>query len=501
MFPSGKDFEQIMLHTESGVLIHEAASKNILWANPAACRMFGFTLDELRPLKAHHMSAQEEQYRRSVGVAWLADAVTHGTSRREWKYRGRDGREFLTDAIATRLELEGGVVVMVQFRSIDAEVEVHEELERTAGYLQRIMSHASVGIVLLDQENRIVDTSPYAARLFGLPAERALGQLLSDVVVVVPTLRGQGVQDALATHAGQTYLRMRPRGGSQRWLSGHLEEVAHDGIESRMLVVRDITARVELEREATRRDAEVHRLSRQNAMGDLAMIIAHELGQPLAATNNFLRGAMARMDSRAVDEGELRYGLDNAAKQLTRAAQIVASVKRYVQRTESAGTAADLTDVVRETLYFAGLSAAEHGVTLVEDLSAEPLGVFGEPVLLGQVVLNLCGNAIEEASSLGPERSRVRVVTYRDGDHACCSVTDQGRGLVLPRDGLAGPGFGTKPDGAGIGLMLCERIVERHGGELVFDTHGPDATDGSRRGTRAEVRIPLVASDPALYEQ
>ncbi len=147
-------------HTEYGILIHEARSKNILWANPAACRMFGFTLSELRPpLKAHHMSAQEQAYRRAIGVSWLQDAVNHGVSRRRWKYRSKDGKNFLTHAVATRVDFADGPVVMVEFRSIDQEVEREAELSRASDYLMRIMDYASAGgILLLDDEERIVDT-------------------------------------------------------------------------------------------------------------------------------------------------------------------------------------------------------------------------------------------------------------------------------------------------------------------------------------------------------
>ena len=117
MFPTRRDFEQMCLHSGMGILIHEASSKNILWANPSACRMFGFTLEELKPLKAHHMSAQERQYRRELGVAWLQAAVIYGSSRKQWKYRTKDGTDFLTDCRATLVEFEDCLAVMVEFRS------------------------------------------------------------------------------------------------------------------------------------------------------------------------------------------------------------------------------------------------------------------------------------------------------------------------------------------------------------------------------------------------
>lgn len=495
MFPTGKDFEQMTLHAASGVLIHEAVSKNILWANPAACRMFDFTLEELKPLKAHHMSGQEKQYRRALGVAWLEDAVVHGHSRRQWMYRRRDGQEFLTDAVASRLELEDGPAVMVQFREIADEVEMREELERATSYLQRILAYASAGVILLDEQCRIVDTSPLAARLFGAPKESILERRLDEVVSVHPRLDAPAVAAALTQHSRTVELRLQPRvGDNPPWLSGQLETVAHDGIESRILAVRDITGKVELEREATYRDAELQRMSRQNAMGDMAMTIAHELGQPLAASNNFLKGVVARMDAPAPQATALRYGIDSALEQLSRASEIVASVKRYVQRTEDFAAPVDLTDVVQESLYFARITALEQSVVIDADLSDDPLRITGESVLLGQVVLNLCANAIREVTPLSADRRRVRVLTFEEEGNACCTVVDEGRGMPGDGDGASPSGFVRRSGGAGIGLMLCERIIERHGGELEISPNRPFGPDREVRGTRATVRIPLDPS-------
>lgn len=497
MFPTGRDFEQMAVHTATGILIHEAVSKNILWANPAACRMFGFTLEELRPLKAHHMSGHEQKYRRATGVAWLEEAVVRGDSNRQWMYRRRDGQEFLTEAVATRIELDDGPAVMVQFRGIDEEVEVRAELQRATGYLQRIMAYASAGVVLLDDENRIVDTSPFAAQLFGAPKDQILGRRLDEIVTVQPPLDDPLVAASLEERSGPTELRLRPRHeGAPVWLSGQVENVAHDGIESRVLAVRDITSKVELELEAARRDAELQRLSRQDAMGDMAMTIAHELGQPLAATNNFLRGAVARMDAPGSHDKALRYGIDNAMQQLTRASAIVASVKRYVQRTESPATRIDLNDVARESLYFADLTAADNGVIIDQVLCQDALPIMGEQVLLGQVILNLAINAIEEVAPLSADRRRIVVHTYVEDGHACCTVVDEGRGLNPDLDGAATSGFLRKSDGAGIGLMLCERILERHGGELDISPNRPLGHDHAPRGTRVGVRIPMVRDDP-----
>ena len=502
MFPTGQDFRVMAQHTETGILIHEAASKNILWANPAACRMFGFTLEELRPLKAHHMSSPERQYRREVGVAWLQEAVNHGVSRKRWKYRDKNGRDFLTDAVATHLRFADGPVVMVQFRSIAQEMEREAELTRATDYLSRIMAHASAGIVLLDDDERIVDASPFVSELLGLPPERLVGHRLDELATV--TLATGAVAPAEALHAPghptELLLEIRRDGAADpdrrepvRWLSAHVENVPHDGITSAMVVVRDITVRVELERRHDLQEANLQYLARYNAMGDMAMAIAHELGQPLAAAGNFLSGLLSRIDAGRVDERDLRYGLDRALRQLTRAADIVASVKGYVQRIESPAGPQDLNAIMAESLYFVGLRAAAAHVRVEAEYAEEALPITGEHILIGQVIINFCVNAIDEAALPTTTDKRITVRSWADGDWVCCSVRDHGRGLGhvlgaqgagLGADRLAGA-FTTKEDGAGIGLVVSERIVERHLGEVLIEANEPSGTVITLRLPRA----------------
>ncbi|WOP19279.1 ATP-binding protein [Raineyella sp. LH-20] len=490
MFPSCDDYEKMALHTRTGILVHEAASKNIIWANPTACAMFGFTLEELRPLKAHHMSGREKEFRREIGVAWLQDAVDHGISRRRWKYRSKDGRDFLTDAVATLVDFQDGPAVMVQFRSIDAEVEVASELARTTDYLQRLMTYASAGIVLLDEDDRIVDISDFAARLFHAPAAVLVGRRLGEVALLGPEFTDAAPSSGPG-RPGPVEFRLEVAGeDGPVWLSGQLEDVAHDGIESRLLTLRDITAKVESEREQAYQEANLQYLSRYNAMGDMAMVIAHELGQPLAAAGNFLSGIMSRLEAGTLEQADVRYAIERAERQLTRSAEIVASVKRYVQRIESTAGPQDLNAIVAESLYFVRLRAAERGVTVEERLSGQPLPITGESVLIGQVILNFCLNAIDEVSRPENADRHIRVTSRREPGWACCSVADWGRGMAaVPGDRLLSSAFSNKVDGSGIGLVLSERIVERHAGTVTIERGDPS-------GTVVTLRLPL-ADGPA----
>jgi two-component system, LuxR family, sensor kinase FixL len=489
MFPLRRDFEQMIRKSETGILIHEANSKNILWANPAACRMFGFTLNELKPLKAHHMSAQERQYRREVGVAWLQSAVVTGSSRKRWKYRSKNGTDFLADAYATLVNCEDGPVVMVEFRDISEEVALQEELTWVSDSLQRIMAYTSAGIVVLDDDNRVEEISPLAATLFSRTPAELTGACLQDLGRCEPRVDSDQVIDRLQNGSGSVSLQLEVRKGdaTTAWLAGELEIVAHDGIRSRVLTVRDVTDRVEWERRDAYQEANLQYLSRYHAMGDMAMILAHELGQPLAASTNYLSGLKARLSAERVDASSLAYGIDQIERQLDRAAEIVASVKRYVRRIESTMTVMDFVETAEESLYFVRLRAAEQGVRVVADIPEHGLFVHGESVLIGQVIINICMNGIDEILRPTTEIKELTVEIGVESDSwAYVLIRDQGRGIVgAPSDAWAAGAFSDKQDGSGIGLVICEHIVERHGGSIDYMQNTP-------RGTAVKVLLPLA---------
>ncbi len=488
MFPTRRDFEQMVRKTTTGILIHEASSKNILWANDSACEIFGFTLEELKPLKAHHMSAQERQYRRELGVAWLQDAVIYGSSRKQWKYRAKDGTEFLADAHATLVQCDDGPVVMVEFRNISEEVELKEELHWASESLQRIMTHTSAGIVVLDDENCIDDISPLAAQLFGRTPAELSGVHLEDLGRCEPRLTSDHVVARLVNGMGSVKIQQEiaKEDGTTVWLAGELEIVAHDGIRSRVLTVRDVTDRVEWEQRNAYQEANLQYLSRYHAMGDMAMILAHELGQPLAASTNYLSGLKTRVTAETVDARRLAYGIDQIEKQLHRAAEIVSSVKRYVRRIKSTATRMDLNATVAESLYFVRLRAAEHGIRVFADIPERNLFIEGENVLIGQVIINLCVNALDEIDRPSTEVKELAVATGEADGQAFVVIRDQGRGMIgAPSDRLAHGAFSAKQDGSGIGLIISEHIVERHGGTIEYLPNEP-------RGTAARVSFPLV---------
>ena len=448
------DFVAMMNASRMCVLVHDAVTKNILWANPAACELLEFSLSEIRPLKANHMSSSAQQYDRVIGRAWLQDAVEKGASRIEWHYRSKSGRVIPADALAVRVELAQGPAVLVQFRDIEREQQIERELRLTTSYIDALAHDTSILALMLDATGTIRFATDTALDAIGAAVDEPM-RLLTALARLRLDGRPAGWEEVLAraTPVTPVQLEVRHPDGERVWLEGSLERLREDDSDAALMILHDVSDRVQ---DQVRRARELHRenyLARYNAMGDMAMAIAHELGQPLAAAGNFLTGVRKRAERlEEGDAGQLTLGITSALD--------LNSVRAFVSHLEQVEQVVDLNDIVEECLYFVRLRAAPLGVPVHVRLASEPVPVRCERVLTGQVVLNLCFNAIEEMVQSPSAAKWIAVATAPGGTF---TVDDGGRGV--PRDPFA-ESFTSKRHGSGVGLALSYRIITRQHGTI-----------------------------------
>ncbi|MEU9454539.1 PAS domain S-box protein [Streptomyces sp. NPDC048277] len=486
---TSSDLGRLFAALQHCVLVHDAATKEILWANPAACEVLGFTLDELRPLKAPDMSSNARQYAREIGVAWLQRAVDEGTGVIEWCYRSKSGQDILTEAIAIRVDLDRGPVVMVQFRDIAEEKATRLDLFRTEGRLHAFLRNLDEGIVVLDDAGGMQFASLSAGRLLGRDPEDLVGAdftgfLAPDSAAVLRDVLASTSRGGLPRDA--RYRLAVPGGadGTARWFAARCQYIdIENDLSGLLLLFHDITDKVRTEEEHHRDAQYLNHLARYNAMGDMAMAIAHEVSQPIAAAHNFVAGVRGRLDGGDVDQ--LNWGLESATRQLDRAALILSSLRKYVVRLEQSKQLADLNGIVGDCAYFVDVRAQQNAVALRWELAQDPLPVHCETVLIGQVVMNLAFNAVEEMARWPAEERSVTVATRRDGPYAEVEVRDNGQGLsAFPSGSVFDGAFSSKENGHGIGLALSHRIITRHGGSI-------EAHENTPRGAVFRFRLPL----------
>jgi signal transduction histidine kinase len=127
-------------------------------------------------------------------------------------------------------------------------------------------------------------------------------------------------------------------------------------------------------------------------------------------------------------------------------------------------------------------------MTQIELAAGLPL-VQGHKSQLQQVIVNLVHNSIEAMDTLTDRRRLLRVKTDRhSGDEVILAVEDTGPGIDPTRlEGIFEAFVTTKKKGMGLGLAICRRIVENHGGKLT-------ALSDGNSGARFQIVLPLGAA-------
>ncbi|MCR6500066.1 ATP-binding protein [Shinella sp. CPCC 101442] len=236
---------------------------------------------------------------------------------------------------------------------------------------------------------------------------------------------------------------------------------------------------------------------RINSMGEMASGIAHELTQPLTALLSQSQAGRRIAAANGLADTPIDTVLAANVLQAKRAADILVRLRAYVGKSALEAGIHDLCRHVADIVALSRIDLDRRGITLDIDLPDAPALARIDPVEIEQVIHNLVRNAADAVEQRERADGRV-VVSLKDaGANYHITVTDNGTGIapdILPR--LFEPFFSSKADGMGLGLSLCESIVERFdgsisaeniaGGGAVFTVRLPAAPETAKREEAAE---------------
>ena len=230
-------------------------------------------------------------------------------------------------------------------------------------------------------------------------------------------------------------------------------------------------------------------VARLNTMGELAAGMAHELNQPLAALLASTQAARRLLDDDPPEMDTARGAMRQAEEQARRAADVVARLRRGVERPADSAALQPvlLAQAVRNAFYLLEPEFARRQVAPQMDAGPDPVAVEAEPVALEQIIHNLLTNALQALDQVPPQERSLSVRVRKDQGHGALTVDDSGPGIapeVLPR--IFEPFFTTREHGLGLGLSLCESLASGMGGRLGVQARLP-------RGAAFTLRLPLAA--------
>jgi len=223
----------------------------------------------------------------------------------------------------------------------------------------------------------------------------------------------------------------------------------------------------------------VLRAERLSTLGLLSSAIAHDLRNPLNTIGLGVYWLQARLAQQS--DQRVNAKLETIAAELRRSEQIIRTLLAFARTGEPERQAVDLNALADEVL---AVIDPPPGISLSVDLQPDVPEVPADRAQLFQVLENLIRNAVQAM----PEGGSVRVRTYLQGDLVGVDVADTGPGVSEElQASIFEPLVTTKSTGTGLGLALCKRIIDAHGGRITLD---------SRPGEGATFQIVLPLSVP-----
>lgn len=244
----------------------------------------------------------------------------------------------------------------------------------------------------------------------------------------------------------------------------------------------EIAERRAAERQLQKAQGELERASRLAALGRLAALVTHELGQPIAAMRNHL--AAAEMSSHAPSSLTGRIGeLVNRMEGITR------QLKFFARTHEEEFETVDLHAALETSLGLVDPNLTDHGVRVDFKEPDQPVCVRGNRLRLEQTMTNLLRNAVDAVEDV--EQPHITVLLGQTGKEAWFEIKDNGHGLGgVSLEALQEPFVTTRESGRGMGLGLAisAGIVRDHDGQMT-------ARDAEPQGTIFRVTLPALADE------
>jgi PAS domain S-box-containing protein len=263
--------------------------------------------------------------------------------------------------------------------------------------------------------------------------------------------------------------RLRRHDGEYRWVSDiGVPRFNPDGSFAGYIgSCTDVTEQRRAEEQLHQAQADLARVTRVVAMGELAAAIAHEVNQPLTAIVTNANFSLRQLESAIPQPDELRAAITEIVNDGTRASAVISRIRGLLAKATPRTTDLDINRIIQEVTVLLHNEFTRNRVLLRTDLAADLPLVPGDAVELQQVLINLIMNAIEALRTSTAGRREILIRSAQNPDGILIQVQDSGPGIAPHvADHIFEPFFTTKPEGIGMGLAISRSIVESYGGNL-----------------------------------
>jgi PAS domain S-box-containing protein len=469
---TGEEFHRVIVETASDAVVSIDHRGNILVANHATTRTFGYESSELigQPL-----TMLMPEYLRDLHKAGLKRYQE--TSHRHIDWQGteliglrKNGEEFPVEVSFGEVTRHGRRVFTGFIRDISVRKQTEEALRASERDLSLIIETipglvwcAAPGGELNYLNQQLLD---YTGTSQDAWAQRDWANLLHPDDVA-PT--AQAWAHAVAT--GQPYeaqCRLRRFDGIYRWFQvlGQAARDSGGGVARWYGLLIDIDDRKNMEETLRSNQAQLSRAIQTATVGEFAAAIAHEVNQPLAAVVTNGQACLRWLAAQPPGIGKAHEAAERIVRDGKEAGEIVRRIRALFKQAAVEKVELDLNEIIREVLYLLDRETTRRRVTVETDLGRDLAPIAGDRVQLQQVVFNLVLNGIEAMDLVVDRPKTLSICSKRPSPEiVLVEIRDTGAGLKDPHR-IFEAFFTTKDKGMGMGLAICRTIIDAHHGRL-----------------------------------
>ena len=347
-------------------------------------------------------------------------------------------------------------------------------------------------LLVLDSDFRVTHTNRAFFRTFRVSPKDTIGEVLFALgdgqwdIAPLRALRGRLAEESELFDLDVDHVFP---GIGRKIMLLNARLVSHGAGTSRviLLAIEDVTERRLTER---RLAAQRRELQRSNeALNEFAFVASHDLQEPLRKIVSF--GERLNTAAGPLLEGRARDSLERMLNAAARMRTLIRDLLTFSQIGTSSAPfeAIDLAGIARDVIADLETAIADAGGRI--DVAALPV-IEADGSQMRQLLQNLLGNALKFRRADAPPIVQLAASAIDDG-HCTITVTDNGIGF---REEYGEKIFRmferlhtrAKYAGSGIGLAICQKIVERHGGTIA-------ATSSTGQGSTFSITLPVTQAD------
>jgi PAS domain S-box-containing protein len=362
-----------------------------------------------------------------------------------------------------------------------------QRLARERGLFEDIFNTLQEGVLVIAGDGEIEYANTAAHRLIGLGDDGLAGQVLWRLVPGLrPSLGVSLDDDAALPVVAREFELSYPEPRTVRLYMVPFRSDGRAGERRFAVILTDVTR----DKQTTEARIEDERTS---SILLLAAGVAHELGNPLNSLTIHLQLIGRRLKKLKVgrETESLAESIRVCEEEVKRLDGIITNFLEAIRPRPPDLAELNLADVLAEVLAFEQQQLSDRGIIVEAETAGDLPPVLADRNQVKQVFFNLLKNALEAMQPGG----RLRIRARTDDDHVILAFGDSGSGIKqedLAR--LFQPYHTTKPGGHGLGLMIVQRIMREHGGEIGIESKEGVGTVVTLHFPRKDRRVRMLQS-------